>query len=120
MNKLNNEVDSPEMIQYCLECPWKKCWDCLGQKNDYAYALRLELDESHPMGVKISARQGVELLPHGADRRIAHVVMETSEPHINDCLPLVVRHHQIISVHAEKLRQQLHVSRKDIRRYYRI
>ena len=45
MNKLNNEVDSPEMIQYCLECPWKKCWDCLGQKNDYAYALRLELDE---------------------------------------------------------------------------
>ena len=36
-------VDTPEMIEYCLNCPWDKCWDCLGQKSAYSQALRFEL-----------------------------------------------------------------------------
>lgn len=44
MNKGSNLVDTPAMIQYCLRCPWDKCWNCLGQKSSYSYALRMELD----------------------------------------------------------------------------
>lgn len=36
-------IDTPEMIRYCLNCPWDNCWNCLGLKNCYSYGLRLEL-----------------------------------------------------------------------------
>ena len=45
MRKLSNEVDSPAMIQHCLNCTRPKCNDCLGQKSAYSYALRAELSE---------------------------------------------------------------------------
>ena len=43
MKKLNNAMDTPSMIQWCLSCKWPDCWDCLGKKNDYSYGLRIEL-----------------------------------------------------------------------------
>lgn len=38
--------DTPEMIEYCLRCPWDKCWGCLYLGNAYSFGLRLELDEN--------------------------------------------------------------------------
>ena len=35
--------DTPEMIRYCLACPWSQCWDCLGKKNELGAALRADL-----------------------------------------------------------------------------
>ena len=39
------QSDSQKMIEYCLRCPWTKCWNCLGLHNAYSVGLRLELGE---------------------------------------------------------------------------
>jgi hypothetical protein len=36
-------IDTPQMIEYCLNCQWDECWNCLGQRSCYSYGLRLEL-----------------------------------------------------------------------------
>lgn len=38
-------IDTPQMIEYCLSCPFSDCWNCLGGHNRYTYGLRMELDE---------------------------------------------------------------------------
>lgn len=45
MKRGSNQVDTPQMIKLCLNCPWPVCWNCLGLKNKYSYGLRLELSE---------------------------------------------------------------------------
>lgn len=39
------QPDTQAMIDYCLKCPFEKCWNCLGKHNNYTYGLRMELDE---------------------------------------------------------------------------
>ena len=42
---MTGEIDTPAMIKYCLDCPWPKCWNCLGQNNAYSWALKNDLKE---------------------------------------------------------------------------
>lgn len=45
MKTREDTIDTPQMIEYCLSCPFEKCWNCLGGHNRYTYGLRMELDE---------------------------------------------------------------------------
>lgn len=53
------QIDTQQMIDYCLECPWDKCWNCLGRYTDYSYGLRLEL--------KGESDRTIQQLTKGAD-----------------------------------------------------
>ena len=48
--------DTPEMIEYCLNCRWTECWNCLGRSNAYSIGLRLELGGKIKTGVTANKR----------------------------------------------------------------
>ena len=39
----SNNFDTQNMIEYCLNCPWDKCWNCLEGHGAYSYGLRADL-----------------------------------------------------------------------------
>ena len=32
--------DTPEMKQFCLDCPFDECWDCLGRNTAVTWAIK--------------------------------------------------------------------------------
>lgn len=58
MQKLNNAVDTPAMVMYCLSCKWPECWDCLGKKSAYSYGLRLELKARDEENGRLNEKAG--------------------------------------------------------------
>lgn len=42
---IEKSVDTPQMVQYCLNCPWDECWNCLGRTTSYSRWLRVELGD---------------------------------------------------------------------------
>lgn len=63
MRHIEENTDSPEMINFCLNCPWVKCWNCLGQFNAFSYNLRRALEENRVE--EINLNESRRLLSYG-------------------------------------------------------
>lgn len=45
--------ESKEVIEYCLNCPWDECWDCLWEGGTYSEGIRIMLGWIPPWAKKI-------------------------------------------------------------------